>query len=75
MAPSSKGMPARRWLKYSGTGRALAPGGGQVPLGDLGMCLLAALGTAPGNFGAGYDLCALILIDNDVTLGSGDVVP
>jgi len=67
VALGGKGMPARRWLKYSGTRRALAPG-------DLGLCRLAALGTTPGNFAAGYDLCALILIDNDATLGSGDVV-
>jgi len=74
VAPGGKGMPARRWLKYSGTGRALAPGGRQVPPGDLGLCRLATLGTAPGDFAAGYDLCALILIDNDATLGSGDTV-
>ena len=67
--------PARRWLKYSGSGRALAPGGGKVPPGSLGLCRLAALGAAPGDFAAGYDLCALILIDNDATLGSGDAVP
>jgi len=54
---------------------ALAPGGGKVPLGGLGLCRLAVLGVAPGDCIAGYDLCALFLIDSDATLGSGDAVP
>jgi len=50
-------------------------GGGQVPPSGLGLCRLAVLGAVPGDCAAGYDLCALLLIDNDATLGSGDVVP
>jgi len=62
-------------LKYSGARRTLAPGGGQVPPGGLGLCRLAVLGATPGDRAAGYDVCALLLIDNDAMLGSGDVVP
>ena len=54
---------------------ALAPGGGKVPPGDLGLYRLAVLDIAPGDCIAGYDLCALFLIYSDATLGSGDVVP
>ena len=66
---------AKQCLKYSGAGRALAPGGGQVSPGGLGLCRLAVLGVAPSDCTTGYDLCALLLIDNDATLGLGDVVP
>ena len=66
---------ARRCLKYSGAGKALAPGGGQVLPGGLDLYCLAVLGAAPSDCTAGYDLCVLLLIDNDVMLGSGDVVP
>ena len=66
---------ARRCSKYNVAGRALAPGGWQIPTGGLGLCRLAVLGIAPGGCAAGYDLCALLLSDNDATLESGDVVP
>ncbi|QCD93976.1 hypothetical protein DEO72_LG5g2053 [Vigna unguiculata] len=39
---------ARRCSKYNVAGRALAPGGWQIPTGGLGLCRLAVLGIAPG---------------------------
>jgi len=33
------------------------------------------LAAAPGDCAADYDLCVLLLSDNDAMLGSGDVVP
>ena len=53
----------------------LAPGGGKVPPGGLDLYRLAMLGIAPSDCAAGYDLCVLLLIDNDVMLGSSDAVP
>ena len=53
----------------------LAPGRRKVPPGDLSLCRLAVLGAAPGNCVPCYDLCVLLLIDNDAMLGSGDAVP
>ncbi|QCE06042.1 hypothetical protein DEO72_LG9g1051 [Vigna unguiculata] len=41
----------------SGAGRALAPGSGKVPPGDLGLFRLAALGATPGRNSADIDLC------------------
>ncbi|QCE04206.1 hypothetical protein DEO72_LG8g2239 [Vigna unguiculata] len=45
---------AKRCLKYSGVGRALAPGGGQVLPGGLDLYCLAVLGAAPGDCTAGW---------------------
>jgi len=65
-----------RWCwENSGAGRALAPGGGQVPLGGLDLYRLTVLGVALSDCAVGYDLCVLLLIDNDAMLGSGDDVP
>jgi len=36
-------LPARWSLENSGSGRLLAPGGGDVPPGGLGLCRLAVL--------------------------------
>jgi len=65
---------ARRCWKNSGAGRALALGGGQVPPSGLDLYCLAVMGVAPGDCAAGYDLCVLLLINNDAML-LGDVVP
>ena len=66
---------ARRCWKNNGAGRALAPGGGQVPPGGLSLFRQVVLADAPGGCAAGYELCVLFLTDNDALLGSGDVVP
>jgi len=52
----------------------LAPGSGKVPLGGLDQFRLAALGVAPGENPAVYDLCSS-LFSNDAILGLGDDVP
>jgi len=60
VAPGSKGVPVRRCLKNSGTGRALAPGRGLVPPGGLGLCRLAVLSVTPGENLTIYDVCCVV---------------
>jgi len=62
---------ARRCWKNSGAERALAPGGGHVPPGGLGLFRQAVLADAPGGRASGHKLCVLFLTDNDVLLGLG----
>jgi len=73
--PGGKGVFRQAELENSGAGRALAPGGGQMPLGGLGLFRQAVLADASGGRASGHELCVLFLTDNDVLLGSGDVVP
>jgi len=46
-------------LKYSSAGRALAPGGGQLPPGGLSLFRQAVLTNAPGGCASGYEWCVL----------------
>ena len=50
-------------MKTVGTRRELAPGGGQVPPGGLGLFRQAVLTGAPGDRAPGHELCVLFLID------------
>jgi len=46
-------------VKTVGSGRELAPGGGQVPPGGLGLFRQAVLTGAPGDRAPGHEWCVL----------------
>jgi len=48
---------------------------GRKPPGDLNLFRQAVLGDAPGACTTCYELCVLLLTNNDTMLGSGDAVP
>jgi len=48
---------------------------GRKPLGGLNLFRQAVLVDVPGACAVGYELCVLLLTDNDALLGSGDAVP
>jgi len=50
---------ARRCWKNSGTRRALALGGGQIPPGGLSLFRQAVLAGAPGGCAASYESCVM----------------
>jgi len=48
---------------------------GHEPPGGLSLFRQVVLADTPGGCATGYKLCVLLLIDNDIMLGSGDAVP
>ena len=66
---------ARRCWINSGAGRALAPGGVQVPPGGLEQFRLAACGPSQAETLLFLAFCVLFLTNNDALLESGDAVP
>ncbi|QCD89556.1 hypothetical protein DEO72_LG4g502 [Vigna unguiculata] len=56
---------ARLCLKYSGAGRALAPGGRQIPPGGLSLFRQAVLTDALGGCALGYEFSPFLCVYGD----------